>query len=391
MQSGVATSQALSPVVNDQLQLGDVFTTQVLDVEAAPDGLDASGAAVGNIATVTGQNSAIKVRSDQDLQAYVGAVTSTTVTAGAGPSYSVVATANGNSLTAGTCCDYTDVGAMQRIAPDKDVTAFSYNGLGGAVENVSIDAAAVGNTTGLLATDGYIQATVDQSHQGTTHARAEGEIEQASGNIGLSATAVTNDVTVDAYRSLVDLAVVQSKEGYGSIAVVDAKIGSGADITGMATATANNINIATGGDSVWHSADQLANGAVIAETTLGIGAWTGTAQAIAYGVGNTILVDNDGPEVALGIVQDNYGEVTGKASIVGTTGGDAYVEASAVGNAISALACGQCGGGIGAESVQTTYGPVRAVGSATIGAGRAVQAKATAIGNSANYEVRSGN
>ncbi len=386
-QSGVATSQVVSPVINDQLQLGDVFSTQVLDVEEAEDGLDATSTAVGNIASVVGQKTTVQVESSQVLQSNVAATTSNTVEGTSGPLFSVVTSATGNSLTAGTCCNPVQAIVTQSIDTDREVTAFSYNGLRGPVQDVSVNATAVGNTAGWQAANGGIDTLTDQSHLGTTYAKAEGELTEATGTVALAATAVANDVTVEATNSWTDMGVVQSKDGYGALATVEVKIEDAQDLAGQATATGNNINVATSGKAAWLSADQTSAGVVTANTSVEVTNWAGTAQAIAYGVGNSTLVTNDGPEIALGMIQNTVAEVTGTANLTGHNGGDAYVEASAVGNALTANACGNCGGAIGAETYQTSGGPVTATAGAIIGAARSVKARATAIGNTVTYQV----
>ncbi len=114
------------------------------------------------------------------------------------------------------------------------------------------------------------------------------------------------------------MGVVQSKDGYGALATVEVKIEDAADLAGQATATGNNINIATGGHEAWLSADQTSAGVVTANTTVEVTNWSGTAQAIAYGVGNSTLVTNEGPEIALGMIQNTVAEVTGTANLNGS-------------------------------------------------------------------------
>jgi hypothetical protein len=113
---------------------------------------------------------------------------------------------------------------------------------------------------------------------------------------------------------------------------------------------------------------------------------------VAYGVGNSVILSNNGPSARLWSEQTSAGDVTSSATFTGGTGANVFASSTAMGNAVSGYACAECGGSIDASNTQTSSGRVRANSTVTItGRARSVAGQATAVGNSATYEVSSGN
>src|SRR5687768_14334228 len=94
---GAATSQT-SPIVNDQVQLGDVFATQILDVVEPEGSVVAATTALGNVVDASANNGrSIDMRSHQKLDGDVRASTTLNAAAGMGWETVVTTTAQGNS------------------------------------------------------------------------------------------------------------------------------------------------------------------------------------------------------------------------------------------------------------------------------------------------------
>ena len=110
----------------------------------------------------------------------------------------------------------------------------------------------------------------------------------------------------------------------------------------------------------------------------------------AYGVGNSVAVSSASPLTEISVDQTNQGTVSAKSSLLtGGTGGDAYVNATAVGNAAQGYACATCDGGVGINNTQLNGGAVKATAVYKGTYGGAVTGAASAVGNTATYTVRS--
>jgi hypothetical protein len=378
-------------VINGQLQMGDVLSGQTLNVESASDGVSADTVAVGNIVSATGQNAHLNFQSDQAVKAHVEAATDVTVTGDAGPYFATTASATGNSATAGTCCALTDGSSLQTIEAGAVVAGDAVSRSGGSA-GVSIDASAVGNTTGWEQSNGSVSTWTGQTNSGLTTATNTGVITASTGAIALSATAVANNVTVDADGAATDIGLQQISDGEGTSAVIDVAIGSGTDIQGMASGVGNNVDAQNRSPDASMNAAQSNAAPVSAYTNLNVTSWTGDANAVAYGVGNSVVLANNGPRAGLWSDQNSSGEVNANASFTGGTGANVFASSTAMGNAVSGYACSACGGEIDAINNQVGSSRVRANTAVTItGRARSVVGQANAVGNSATYEVFSGN
>jgi hypothetical protein len=379
-------------VLNGQLQMADVMSGQTLNVETASDGVSADATAVGNIVSAAGQNAYLNFQSDQAVAggAHVEANTDATVNGSAGPYFATTASATGNSATAGTCCALTEGSSLQAVEAGSVVAADAASKLGSS-EGVSVDASAVGNTTGWEQINGSVQTWTGQTNSGLTTATNNGDFGAVTGNTGLSATAVSNNVTVDTDAAASDIGLQQVADGEGTNAVVDATIGSGTDIQGLATGVGNNVDSQNRSPESTMNTNQTNSAAVTAYTDLNVTSWTGDANAVAYGVGNSVVLANNGPYAGLQSNQTSAGDVNVAAGFTGGTGGNVFSSATAMGNAVSAYACSACGGAIDAVNNQVGSSRVRANSAVNVtGRARQVSAQSAAIGNSATYQVFSG-
>ncbi len=388
--SGAWAQDGGSSVLNGQVTLGDVMSTQSLHVESADEGANGQAVAIGNTATAIGQDGPLAFTSTQRYGAGALAANSSVVTdGGAGPLLNNVASATGNTATAGTCCGATTGTTSQTVDPGATVYAQTFSQTGALSAQASADATAIGNTQGWEAANGSVAVTSVQAQGGRV--QADNGVSLKGGTSGLggySATAVSNDVTVAATASPVSLTARQTVTGDLTRAAVDASQLGGDTVAAQATATGNNLSVATDGGAAAVNDVQANAGAVQAQSDLAVDSWN-TASSVAYGVGNSAILTNQGPATSMTNDQTNTGAVTVGASFDGRTGGDATLAATAVGNAVSAYACATCNGGVEATNRQTSSGPVRATATLTGGAIGSVTSAASAIGNTATFQVQS--
>jgi len=386
-----AQDQAL--VINEQLQLGDVFSSQTLNVEEAPEGLSVSTTAVGNIVSAVGQERPIDFQSDQQIDGHVEAASNVEVTGETGEFFATQTSATGNSATAGTCCALTLGSSLQVVSDSAVVAADAISSTGGLAGSISVDASAVGNTQGWNQINGEVQAWTEQRNLGLTTATNTGEFAGAPGNIGLTATSVANNVSVDAEDSYIDLGIDQSRRGPGVNALVNVAIGEASDVQSVATATGNLVDVIASSPEALLSVSQTdASTGLDAYSNLTLTDWSGDANSVAYGVGNSIVMSNAGAATSLYSEQSSTGDVNATAAFTGGSGNAVFASSTAIGNAVSSFSCTECGGDFGGFNRQINGGTVRSQSNVRI-TGRAglIAADSTAIGNTATYEIRSSN
>jgi hypothetical protein len=375
-------------VINGQIQLGDVFSNQSLQVETAEDGLAGTGEAVGNIMSAVGQGSALDVQSDQSVSGKVESAVSAVVSGSSGPYFTTATTATGNSATAGTCCAPTTGSSLQTVEATGIVAADGYGEVGGSVQDVQADASAVGNTTGWNLINGGIEAWTGQTNQGLTTSTNTGTFNQVTGNAGFTAASVANNVTVDAENTPIDIGAGQDAQGTTQ-ATIDVTLGDSVDSQSVANGVGNNVDAQASGSTASMNVRQTASGPVTAYANVQAGTWSGDANVLAYGVGNSAILSNAGPQADLWSDQTAAGDVGATASFTGGAGANVYAASTAMGNAASAYACAECGGVVNATNNQVVSGRVRANTNVAVGRARQVNAEARAVGNNATYEVSS--
>ena len=140
---------------------------------------------------------------------------------------------------------------------------------------------------------------------------------------------------------------------------------------------------------------QSNTGAVNASAQQTLNSWYGTAANSAYGVGNSTLVSNAGSYTGLSSEQSNGADITVSSAVYsasgGGAGGDVVSNATGVGNAVSAYACASCNGTISAHNKQTNSGTVKVSNTETTeGLSGSVSGVASAVGNTASYQVVGG-
>ena len=117
-----ASAQDSNQAVVNQVQLGDVFSTQTLTVDNADNGAAAATVAIGNSATATGSGVALTYQGTQELNAEVHGKTNVSIGGSAGSALYETTSANGNTSTVGTCCATTSGSSVQTIDAYHGVT-----------------------------------------------------------------------------------------------------------------------------------------------------------------------------------------------------------------------------------------------------------------------------
>ncbi|MBV9510236.1 MAG: holdfast anchor protein HfaD, partial [Caulobacteraceae bacterium] len=161
--------------------------------------------------------------------------------------------------------------------------------------------------------------------------------------------------------------------------------------TAQSSASAVANNISTTNENGGLSLTDTQNNSAYVQAQSQVTAYDyGSAQASAYGVGNSVLAGDYGSPTTLDNTQTNSGDgVSASASFssTGNVGYDASASATAMGNAVTGYACSSCGGVINVANSQTNSAGVDAASSLSVAPNRSVSGVATAVGNSATFYV----
>lgn len=376
-------------VLNEQLQLGDVFAGQTLNVVDGQEQVTVATSARGNSASGAVENGEAVVQSRQDMRG--DSVARSDVTLG-GDTYGVVnvtTQAGGNYLaTSGYNADVTvdatqsnTGGLVSATTEIGDSTARLHGGAHG-------NASAISNTVALYGQGSFIQGTVDQSSSATVRSFSRIESQYIPAPADTYSEATANAVAANSNQtSGQNLTINQRSTGAFIEAEASSNAGNAWDLAARARAAANQTVIYNEGGSVL-TASQQDNTSFVRSSALTTAFDFGRAEAQARGVANELSVGNNDIYVEIDNTQINSGGVDVSATFSGTNGYDAYVGAEAVGNSVTGYACGDCPGYVEARSSQTNSGDVSAIANTTVaGSGRAVVTGTTAVGNSASFYV----
>ena len=380
-----------SLVLNNQLQLGDVFADQTLNVVDSQDQVTVGTTANGNEFSGAVENGAVTVRSTQDMRGDSVATTSLTLGGDTSGPVAVNSNAGGNYLAAsGYDADVT-VEATQRntgglVGAQTEVGDENARLLAGGV----VSATATSNTTSLYGEGSFVRGTVEQSSDATVRAYSRLDSQYVPAAAEVQAQAMGNAIGVNSGQtSGQNLGFDQTSTGGFIEAEASANTGNGWDLAARARAVGNYANSYNSGGSVEVGSAQD-NSSFIRSAATTTAYDYGRAQAYASGAGNQLSVGNNDIFVEIDSTQINTGGVDVSANFSGTNGYDVYVGAEAVGNAVTGYACSECQGYLEARNTQTNSGDVSAQASTIVaGSNRAVisSATATATGNSATFYV----
>jgi hypothetical protein len=386
--AGTATSQ--STVTNNQVQAGDIFASQTLDVVTNTSDTTAVTTATGNGLTGSVVTGSVDIQSTQSTAGQVGATTTINIANDAGPSLTSTTAATGNTGDAGIEGGGALTGSFVQGATGGPI--YGENQINAANAETT-DAAqatqAMANSQGFGATGSSVNATVHQSSAVDTTADGGAILGYVGDQGGFSAAAVANNVTsVGVSGSTQTLDVTQSNTGALVRGAQFTNLGNSQDTNTSATATANNFNASNEGGAFNVGVNQSNDAYVRAqgeETSYEFGG----ATVSAYGVGNSTFAGNSGTSITLNNTQVNgSGGVESVASFTGDNGYDAFVSSTAMGNAATGYACSTCGGVMTVHNSQTNNGDAAAMVNTSITtSARSVRGTATAVGNNASFYV----
>ena len=381
-------------VLNQQLQLGDVFAGQTLNVVDSQDQVTVESSARGNSASGAVYNGSITVQSDQTMQG--DAVATTDITLGGETDGVVNATtqAGGNYLAVSAydatlaldATQTTDNGMISATTEIGDSNARLHAG-------AAVGASAISNTVAVYGQTSLVSGTIDQSSSALVRSFGRIESQYIPAEASVTSQAIVNAVAVNSdTTSGQDLSIAQRSFGSFIESEASANAGNAWDLAARARATANQAVLYNEGGAVVTGSDQR-NSSFVRASALTTAYDYGRAEAYARGAANELSVGNNDIYVEIDNTQFNTGGVDVVATFSGTNGYDVSVAADAVGNSVTGYACSECDGYLEAANTQTNTGDVSAVANTTVaGSNRSVITGANAVGNSASFYVsRPGN
>ena len=390
MLSGVATSQTTtpSPVLNNQINLGEIFSEQTLNVQTVSDGVTASTTAQANGVSVGVTNADAAVTSNQDNKGVVYGHGLVDVGANAGASSAVRTTAVGNAAALAA-----SNGTISAFAVQTNSAAVTARGQVEAANaeatDLTLSTLAMGNSAGVTLDNGSAGARISQSSTANVLADGGAIVGYVPGTSAVTATTAGNNINIvgsnqSAARAILDQAntadVTQASKftAYGNSYMTAT----------TATATGNNLAVSNDGPLADVAAHQW-NTSYVRGQAEGTSYLFGAAQTTAYAAGNSSQVNNVGAELVLDNIQTNTGGgVEATASFAGHDGYDAVTTATAMGNAVTGYACSQCKGRMSVTNSQNNSADVGASSSTRVtSSGRQVTGVSTAIGNNASFNV----
>jgi hypothetical protein len=388
---GAATSQDYpSEVVNDQVQVGDVFSQGTLNIVTVSEGVTASNTATGNAVQAYADRSNMQIRSNQTVVGAVVAQTVVNVSGSMGAESSISSTAVGNTSSVGAT-QATVTGVLSQISTySPEITARTQiEGHTAQAGSFSSASTAVANNQDIGLTNGSAGIRVNQTNAAPVLADGGAIMGYVSGTASVAGVAVGNNTSaVGETSSAQRLAITQRSEGPLIQASKFTAYGTAQTAITSTTATANSATAFNQGPLLDVTTYQT-NQSYVRSQAEGTAYEFGAAGVTAYGAGNSAMAGNSGVEVVLDNTQFNSGGgVDVIATFEGNTGYDAYAQATAVGNDVTGYACSDCTGSMSIKNSQTNTADVGARSDVSVGnSGRAVTGVATATGNNASFYV----
>jgi hypothetical protein len=390
---GVATSawsQDPSEVINNQVQVGDVFSQGTLNIVTVEEGVQQDTSATGNAVQAYADQADMAVTSNQTLVGSVQAQTVVNVSGNLGEDSAVSTLAIGNTADIGIN-QGTVTGVVTQISTFSDnVTARTQiEGETAQAGNLVSATTAISNNTSLSLTNGSAGVRVNQTTAADVLADGGAVMQYVSGSSAISGVAVGNNMSsVGDTSSAQRLAIGQTNNGALVQASKFTAYGNAQEAITTTTAAGNAANAFNEGPLL-DVTNQQVNNAYVRSQAEGSAYLFGAAQVSAYGAGNTAVAGNSGAELVLDNTQWNgVGGVEVIAAFEGNTGYDAYGQAIAVGNDVTGYACSDCTGTMSVNNSQTNNGDVSSSSTVSVGnSGRSVVGVSTATGNNASFYV----
>lgn len=376
-------------VINNQIQLGDIFATQTLDVIDVEEGLGAETAATGNSVLAGAQGVDMAVTSNQTMAAGAQAVTTANVAGFMGVTSQVNTSAIGNAADV-SIEEATVTGVLTQIATaSPNATAQGYvEAETGAADNLGVATTAISNSASLTLVNGAAGVRFNQSSAADVLADGGAVVQYVSATSDVSGVAAGNSVALAGTDSSAARIAV-SQTNTSGLVQASQFTAYGSVQSGYTTATAGgNIVGAANEGPLLDVASSQYNEAYVRAQAESSAYQFGEGSATAFAVGNSVLAGNTGEAVVLDNVQLNTGGgVEAIAVFSGTEGYDGYSRATAVGNDATAYSCSACTGTMSVNNAQTNGADVGATSTTTVTAGRLINSTSTAIGNNASFYV----
>lgn len=381
-----------APVLIDQIETGDLWSSMDVHVENTADHAASSATTVGNAGAALYRSGDLDYDASQAMSGDAGAEARLRGYAVSG-SATTTATAYGNASNSGTWEGTSHSQTIQTM--DGDTTARSDIELAGA-GRIASATTAIANVAATGGEYGGLYAFQTQTSTGSVTAETDVDMCCNGESGAFATTAGGNAVSSSGYTTTAIQGAVQTTAPGETIqAVGDVYIQDGRNIVTATTASGNSYVLENqwGYASLGREGSELYQGnesEIDAQSWVTLTDWDGQAAVSAYGVGNSAVVSNVGSDTALHAIQSNFAPVGAQASFTGSsaTGGVAQVSAVAIGNAATGILCDICGDGVLSGTVeQFSSGPVYATGTMQVGAGGTVVGSASAIGNSATFRT----
>lgn len=384
---GAATSQT-STVLNNQIQLGDVFSQQTLNVETVSESTTANTTATGNVYSASTDSSDLDIRSNQTSSGDILAHTLVNVAANSGAETNLTTTAGGNlgegDVYAGTMTAvFNQATTASTIKANSQIEAHD-----GETGQVTASTQAVANNQNLGVSVGAAGVRVNQANAGEVYADGGAIYGYVAGSAELTAGAMGNNIAYSGDGGSAVRVIADQQNTADSIQAAHfTAYGQVQDAKTTAIAAGNNFNAVNQGDLLDATVNQ-GNQAYVRAQAEGSAANFGAAAAVANGVGNNAVMGDIGGEVIVDNTQFNEGG--GIEAVAAYTGGEGYdglASASASGNAAVGYSCADCSGRLTVANDQTNTTDIGATATATLTTGRSISGVANAVGNTATYYV----
>ncbi len=403
---GLAFAQAVPPapppiatpgiVLNEQLQLGDVFQTIQVTVPEAPASI-ASSLAAGNVVSSLTSNGGQTFTNTQAMLGQAAARTENLAGNISGP-VSTTASAYGNAAQSSAQGDTLTNLSYQNMAGFTEATAFTGVTLGGT--DIATSTTAVANAVGFSSRDSEIGGNIGQRNDGAVFSSNLVNSCCNTNSATVTSSAIGNSISGSGVNTTTIYSAQQERLGFGSVEAGNLVYSpAGTNVTSASQAAGNTHTMAN--TFGYANVDNFQNnqGYVRSESAVWLDTFNGYAVSSAYGVGNSMLLSNSASDTRLANRQITEGNVDAVADLTGAsaTGATGIISSMAIGNAVTGFLCGNCGDptaapSISADNNQLNYSAVRSFGTVNmLGASGAIIASGAAVGNTASFIANRGN
>lgn len=389
---GAATSQTVDPsqVINNQIQLGDVFSSGTLTVVGV-DTVQVQASSTGNAVVAGADGADMAVTSNQTMagQAVSQTVIDLTTSTPSSVYQSNAATGNAADLSIQGAATLTGVVTQQTDASQAITARSQIEGPDAQAGDLTQVSSAAGNSTTLDFDNSAGGVRVNQTGGAPVLADGGAIVQYVSGTSDVSGQATGNSViSVGQNESAMRLATYQSNSGPLVQASKFTAYGN-SNLTTTSTVATGNQTATINQGSLLDLDNVQSNAAYVRAQSEETSYQFGGATVDATATGNSVLAGNYGPEVVLNNDQFNgAGGVEAIGSFQGQDGYDATVRANAIGNDATAYACSLCTGSVNVNSRQVNQGDVAASATLTTGgSSRSLYGVSTAVGNNASFYV----